>query len=1230
MEMGIKHIVFFTVVCTFISSLQAQSVQISSRKYEKTVRKTEKKLTREALKNHVASGENVENATPDLYWVQEYIATMNPALKRPTPETLLPELVNLNRKQVSNRAQPGQSVTPWVERGPDNVGGRTRALAWDPTDGTGKKVWAGAVTGGLWYNTDITSSSNKWVQAGGVWSNLTVTAIAFDPNNQGIMYVGTGEGFGTTASTSRGFGIWKSTDTGKTFSQLSSTSSFYYINDIVVRNESGSSVVYAAVDANYYAGTWHGTSNYGLQRSTNGGSTWSNVSPNAANGSKTSFADLEIAADNRLWAGTRKNPYTGNVGGGRVMYSDNGTTWTAAYTHTDNTGRVEVACAPGSKYTLYALVEVAGKLDAVMLSQDRGANWTSRSEPDDADNGIDATDFTRGQAWYDLILAVDPNDSNTVIAGGIDLFRSTNAAGNWTQISKWSNNANLNTLNCPYVHADQHAILFKAGSSNTCIFGTDGGVFYTTNISGASSSGSAISSRNKGYNVTQFYWGDISQTSGSNAMIAGSQDNGSHKFTSGGINSTTEVTGGDGAYCFIAPSNVNKQISSYVYNQYYYTTNNWSSTASMLNDGATGKFINPAEWDDNGPGLFSGKGTGTAYRVPFNTTPGSATTITWGSAGAVSALKALKLSNGKTRLLVGTDGGKVYISADAWATTPSFSNITGTINVGNISGFDNLRAGDTMAVVLSNYGVSNIYISTNGGSSWSARDGNLADMPVWSILLNPNNLGEAIIATELGIYGTSNIFTSSPAWTPYQSGMGPVKVATLRYRAADKVVMAVTHGRGVFTSDAWSKVNPIAKFGADKTDVCTNQNVSLLDSTLNTPTSWSWAVTPWGSFSYRNGTDSTSQNPVIRFHKGGSYTVKLTATNTLGSNVLTKNSFITATDTIPTSSTLAATKSSLCAGDSLTIFATVPAALNGTISTYQWKRNGNNTGSGQGFLIQNPAKNDSFQVILTSTKKCASPATFSSNIFKPTVNDLVNASAKLTHTPGCAGRALSVSVSGINTGGSPVWDWYIDGNVQTSHGGILSIANPANGSKVYATVNVAGPCVRPANLIYSDTAVIVVKNTPAKPTVTRNFDTLFASNLGAGTYTWYESNAVFGTGRVIKATKNGSFRCTYTENGCTSDSSTVLTFNSLYTGLPEQVKPAVYPNPTKHTIELRGVSGYRKVRIFNNISQEVTDNVSMVQNGMNWKADVSRLPAGQYIIRIDWPGSHADWAFYRQ
>ncbi|MEY4709082.1 MAG: hypothetical protein RIS28_214, partial [Bacteroidota bacterium] len=181
---------------------------------------------------------------------------------------------------------------------------------------------------------------------------------------------------------------------------------------------------------------------------------------------------------------------------------------------------------------------------------------------------------------------------------------------------------------------------------------------------------------------------------------------------------------------------------------------------------------------------------------------------------APSAFCSSVSGTGKAQLYVGTDVGKLYVSTDAGATTPVWTDITGTINAGNISSIFRLRKSDTLFVTISNYGTGvNIYMSVDAGKNWTSRDGNISDMPIWSILLNPKKMGEAIIATELGVYGTSDIFATSVVWAPYNEGMGAVKTSNLKYRENDQTIMVVTHGRGVFTSDAWSKASPIAKFG---------------------------------------------------------------------------------------------------------------------------------------------------------------------------------------------------------------------------------------------------------------------------------------------------------------------------------------------------------------------------------------------------------------------------------
>ena len=80
----------------------------------------------------------------------------------------------------------------WIEMGPDNIGGRTRALIFDNQDPTASTVYAGSVTGGLFKTTNLGSNWAKINNSSGT-ANLNVTTMAQTSN--GTIYVGTGEGF---------------------------------------------------------------------------------------------------------------------------------------------------------------------------------------------------------------------------------------------------------------------------------------------------------------------------------------------------------------------------------------------------------------------------------------------------------------------------------------------------------------------------------------------------------------------------------------------------------------------------------------------------------------------------------------------------------------------------------------------------------------------------------------------------------------------------------------------------------------------------------------------------------------------------------------------------------------------------------------------------------------------------------------------------------------------------
>jgi hypothetical protein len=103
-------------------------------------------------------------------------------------------------------------------------------------------------------------------------------------------------------------------------------------------------------------------------------------------------------------------------------------------------------------------------------------------------------------------------------------------------------------------------------------------------------------------------------------------------------------------------------------------------------------------------------------------------------------------------------------------------------------------------VTFSNYGLSSIWYTSDGGNTWSEKEGNLPDMPVRWALFNPMDYNVVIVATELGVWMCKDLSAPSPDWQPVNNGLANVRTDMLQWRASDNVILAATHGRGMFTS----------------------------------------------------------------------------------------------------------------------------------------------------------------------------------------------------------------------------------------------------------------------------------------------------------------------------------------------------------------------------------------------------------------------------------------------
>ena len=845
---------------------------------------------------------------PDLAWEQEFRLTKDPALNIVPRERLIPIMEDINARKTMRGPQPYAGVVStatWVERGPVNVAGRTRAIMFDPNDATKKKVWAGGVGGGLWWTDDVTLPSPTWINVSDLWSNMAVTAIAHNPANTQQFYVGTGEGWGNLDAI-RGAGIFKTTNGGATWTALASTTSntnFDYINKIVVTS---SGIVFAATSSRFCnAG--------GIYKSTDGGTTWTlsfGVQGSTCAGSNCSGADIEIGSDGTLYASTGIF-YTGGI----YKSTDNGTTWTQINTGTNGfptSGfqRIEIAVAPSDANRLYAMTQDENTygLFNIYTSANKGSTWTTCTKPSWVDQSCSSpsTDMTREQAWYDLILTVDPLVATTVIAGGIDLMKSTNTGSSWTQLSSW-----CTCCSRQYVHADQHAILYRPGSSTVAVVANDGGVYYSSNMTAAIPT---FSQRNYGYNVTQFYSCAIHPTAGQNNFLAGAQDNGTQKFTTSFQNSTTEVTGGDGAFCFIDQTNGNYQIASYVYNNYYRTTNNWSTSSTISSSSTTGDFINPADYDDVNNILYSSYSTTQLQRISGleSATPSSPVqfTVTGMTAMASHIRVSPYATAGTTTLFVGTQNAKLYKITNAQGAAPISTSIGSTAFPADAS-ISCVEIGATesdLLVTFYNYGVTSVWRTTNGGTTWTSKEGNLPDMPIRWAVYNPNDRNEVLLATETGVWSTADITVISPVWVPNNNGLANVRVDMLQYRNSDKEMIAATHGRGLYSTNVFGTPQ-VADFTGTPLTACTGKDVTFTSTSTGAITTYSWnfgsGATP---------ATSTSSGPVtVQYSTTGSKTVTLTVTGPSGSNTMTKTAYINVVSGVGTVGTVTG-PATVCSG----------------------------------------------------------------------------------------------------------------------------------------------------------------------------------------------------------------------------------------------------------------------------------------------------------------------------
>lgn len=1049
----------------------------------------------------------------------------------------------LQTQQVKDQANSLNTISAlsWIERGsnsdvtgPSNgntranngiTSGRIDAMMVDSLDPTHKTLWVGGRDGGLWKTTDITIAPSPWTLVNDYFGNLSISAICQDPTNYNTMYFCTGESYFEGGAV-RGNGVFKSTDHGVTWTLLPSTSTYYYCTRIL---------------CDFQGNVYLGTRGNGLLRSTNGGTSWTNITPT---GLSTNICDLEITS---TAVASRLHLVVGIFSAQAYRYTDIASTVTSASGWVAPTTafptfnmRAEIGV---SGNTLYAApANGSYQVPTIYKSTDGGDNWI-------ATTGQPTSGWASGQGWYALTVNINPSDPNQCIVGGLDNFKTTDGGASWIKISAWVGTTGQ------YVHADQHKALWYDGGTKL-IFGCDGGVHYS------SDGGTVIRDRNEGLRLKQFYAVAI-HPSTTNYYLTGAQDNGTHQFNNPGLSGSIEVFGGDGAYVAIDQDEPLFQTGAYVYANFRRSANGGASW-SFGPSNNSGQFIDPYDFDNLNNRVYAGTSAGQYLRWEDPHTGFTYTNVSIPNFNGSSVTSVYVSPFTPNRVYFGTAGGRVVKVDNANSATPTDVNITG----GAMSGYQNcVVAGSDeqhLMACYSSYGVNNVWSSIDGGTTWTAVDGNLPDMPVYWALYHPDDNTKAYIATETGVWSTDILNGAATVWVP-ESTFPTVRTDMLKYRASDRTIAAATYGRGLWTANVPSGCTS-ASITSQPVNVttCAANNATFTITGTGTGYQWQQSVNGGGTW-----TDITN---------GGIYSGATTLSLTLTGVTIGMNSYqyraVAAGSCAPTSATSNAAILTVNAGPSITgqpLSSTVCAGATTSFSvtatgasSYQWQEstnggaswnNINNGGIYSGATTNNLTltgvtagmNTDQYRAAISSS---CSPLNSTAAIL--TVNAAPSVTGQPANLSVCAGNAATFTVTG--SGGGLTYQW----QESTDGGGTWN--NLSNGAP-YAGVLTSTLNITPATVGMNSYQYRAVINGSCPGTATSNAGTLsvgtalsitaqpLSSTLCAGATT---SFSVATSGTVI------SYQWQESTNGGVS-------WNNIING-------GVYSGATTTTLTLTGVT----------------------------------------------------------
>jgi len=517
-------------------------------------------------------------------------------------------------------------------------------------------------------------------------------------------------------------------------------------------------------------------------------------------------------------------------------------------------GSISLAIAPGASPTasiLYVAIADASTNSNALLGVLSGTGI----QPNGSGPSFSAIfpivsnlpDFCAPQCFYDMELAVVPGTSGqTIFAGGSaqphagkikignsSVYRSLDGGNTWGDMSMDGSG------NETSIHVDVHALHFavESGGAALAMFaGNDGGVWASQDVfSAATAPGNQhwadlntnTGNANTSLNLTQFYPGISIHPATDQIIYGGTSGNDVQQFSGSLEASGTEACPYDGGFTAIDP-----QTPSTIYAACSYLGGPGTLTKNILNGVPGTDGINWPAIDNNGINFSDNAGFipplvldlkssqnlyfGT-YRLYQTTNGGTSWSVispdltSDNSQNFVTAISVAP-SNSNT-IYAGTSDGRIWQSAQALSGATDIHMVNGTNQPGRsvtAIAVDSTNP-EAAFVAYSGFscpgvngcdGLGHFFFTNNSGASWLRVDGNLPDVPVNDIVIDPTDATDNTIyvATDSGVYASANATAGgATTWSVLQSGLPNSQVLALRLRNTSRTLVAATHGRGLWS-----------------------------------------------------------------------------------------------------------------------------------------------------------------------------------------------------------------------------------------------------------------------------------------------------------------------------------------------------------------------------------------------------------------------------------------------